>query len=130
MAAVLGVDFGTKRIGLAIGSEEQKIALPYDVLILSDRLIGELRRIIDTEQVYRIIVGLPIGLNGQMTDKTHEAEKFIDLLKQNFNLPILTEDERLTSKEADQLFKTYQKKYPRDAIAAMLILQGYLDKLK
>ncbi|MFA5076306.1 MAG: Holliday junction resolvase RuvX [Patescibacteria group bacterium] len=129
MARVLGIDYGSERLGLALGEEEQRIALPFDVLENKEGLVGQLRRIIDSEEIYRIIVGLPLNLKGERAFKVEETERFIDLLKKNFNLPILTEDERLSSKMADQLFKEYNQKYDRDAIAAMIILQSYLDKI-
>jgi len=130
MSQVLGIDYGSKRIGLALGDEEQKVALPFDVIENQEGLIGELRRIIENEKIYRIVVGFPLGMSGKETVKTKEVEKFVDLLERNFNLPIITEDERLSSKMADSLFKEYKEKYDRDAVAAMVILQNYLDKIK
>ncbi|MFA5358806.1 MAG: Holliday junction resolvase RuvX [Patescibacteria group bacterium] len=130
MSKILGMDYGSVRIGLALGDEEQKIALPFDVIANNEGVVGNLRRIIDAEKVYRIVIGLPLNMSGVSTKKTEEVEDFIDLLKSNFNLPILTEDERLSSKMADSLFKDFKQKYDRDAIAAMIILQGYLDKIK
>ena len=120
MSKVLGIDYGTKRIGLAIGDEEQSIALPFDVIPYDDSVVGTLRRIIENEKIYRIIVGMPLGLAGNMTAKSAEAEDFVDLLQRHFPLPIITEDERLSSKLADQLFGEYKGKYDRDAVAAMV----------
>lgn len=130
MSKILGIDYGSKRIGLALGDEEYRIALPFDIVENNQGLIGELRRIIDSEEIYRMVVGIPLGMNGKETQKTVEVQGFIDLLEQNFNMPIITEDERLSSKLADQLFREYKQKYDRDAVAAMVILQGYLDKIK
>lgn len=130
MSRILGIDYGTKRIGLALGDEEQKIALPFDVLQNKVGFIGKLRRIIEDEKIYRLVVGIPLNMSGKDSKKTGEARKFIQLLESNFNLAVITEDERLSSKMADSLFKEYRQKYDRDAIAAMVILQGYLDKIK
>lgn len=130
MSRILGLDYGTKRIGLALGDEEQSIALPFDVVENTPGIVGDLRRIIENEQVYRIIVGLPLTLRGEMSAKANEVEDFIDLLQRSFNLPIFTEDERLSSQLADRLFEEYGGRYDRDAVAAMVILQSYLDKIK
>jgi len=130
MSRILGLDYGSKRIGLALGDEEQEMALPYDVVENSEGVIGELRRVIESEKVYRIVIGIPLYMSGKDSAKAVEVKKFIDLLEQNFNMPIITEDERLSSQMADSLFKEYKEKYSRDAIAAMVILQGYLDKIK
>ncbi len=129
MSKILGIDYGHKRIGLALGDEEQRIALPFDVIENNDGIIGQLRQIIDSEKVYRMVIGIPLGMDGSDTKKTIETQEFIDFLESNFNMPIITEDERLSSKMADSLFKDYAQKYDRDAIAAMVILQGYLDKI-
>ena len=130
MSKILGIDYGSKRIGLALGDEESRLDLPFDVVDNQRGMIGELRRIIEGEKIYRLVVGLPLNLAGGETQKTAEVRQFIELLEQNFNLAVITEDERLTSKAADSLFRSYRQKYDRDAIAAMVILQGYLDKIK
>jgi putative Holliday junction resolvase len=129
MSKILGIDYGSKRIGLALGDEEQRIALPFDVIENNEGVIGQLRRIINNEKIYRVVVGIPLNMGGKDTQKTGEVREFIDLLERNFNLTILREDERLSSKMADSLFREYNKKYDRDAIAAMIILQCYLDKI-
>ena len=130
MSKILGIDYGSKRIGLALGDEEHRMALPFDVVENKEGVIGELRRLVDSEDIYRMVVGIPLGLKGKMTKKTFEVQKFVDLLERNFNMPIIIEDERFSSKMADSLFKEYKQKYDRDAVAAMVILQGYLDKIK
>jgi len=132
MAKVLAIDYGEKRVGLALGDEQLKVAMPFEVLENRGRdfILAELKKIFDQEAIYRVVVGLPMGLNNKNSEKTNETRAFILDLKNNFNLPIITEDERLTSRLADKLFLTYKKKYPRDAIAAMVILQSYLDKIK
>ncbi len=129
MSRILGIDWGTVRVGLAIGDEQQRIALPYDVIANDDAIIGTLRRIIETEEVYRMVIGIPLTMAGDHAWKAQQVDRFIDTLKQHFTIPILTEDERLSSKMVDQLFGEYRGKYDRDAIAAMVILQGYLDKI-
>lgn len=129
MANILGIDWGQVRIGLAIGNAEQKIALPFEVVSNTSGLIGTLRRIIESEQIYRIVIGIPLRLSGAYSAKAAAVEDFIDLLERHFPLPIIREDERYSSQAADQLCVELEGKYSRDAVAAMLILQGYLDKL-
>lgn len=129
MANILGIDWGKVRIGLAIGNAEQKIALPFDVIPNIEGVIGTLRRIIDSEQIYRMVIGMPLRLSGEYSAKAGEVEDFIDLLERHFPMPIIREDERYSSQAADKLCVELNGKYSRDAVAAMLILQGYLDKL-
>lgn len=129
MANILGVDWGEVRIGLAIGNAEHKMALPFDVVANTSGVIGTLRRIIDSEQIYRIVIGIPLRLSGEYSAKARAVEDFIDLLEHHFPLPVIREDERFSSQAADALCAELNGKYSRDAVAAMLILQGYLDKL-
>lgn len=130
MSKILGIDYGSRRIGLAIGEETLKIALPFDIILNKVGWVGQLRRVIDGEKVYRLVVGRPLNMSGEETQKTSEVEEFISELELNFHLPIIRQDERLSSKLADQLYREYKRKYPRDAVAAMVILQSYLDSIR
>lgn len=118
----LSIDWGSKRIGLALGDSETKIATPF--CVVGD--IDEIKKIISEEEVDEIIIGVPLKMGG---DKklSDEFLEFLNLLKSEINIPIVKVDERLSSKHADSLVGNKKTKAPRDAIAAMLILQTYLD---
>lgn len=120
----LGIDWGEKRIGLALGDSETKIATPFKVVGGIDEII----KIIKDEDINTAVVGVPLKMGGgeKISD---EFIRFIDLLKEKISIPIYKVDERLSSKAADALAGGKKVKAERDAIAAMLILQSYLDKL-
>lgn len=130
----LCIDYGDKIIGLAISDPDGIMAHGRGVLertsLESD--FEQLREIIRTEAVERIVVGLPIRLDSTIGDKANEVLAFVEELKKHTDIPIVTWDERLTSVEAEQSIKGMklsraQKKRRINTIAACIILQAYLD---
>ncbi|MFA4833896.1 MAG: Holliday junction resolvase RuvX [Patescibacteria group bacterium] len=121
----LGIDWGEKRIGLALGDSETKLATPHKTV--GD--IKEILKVIKEEKINMVVVGKPLKMSDiryQMSDK---FLNFLDLLKKKLDIPIETIDERLSSKAADALLGNKKEKAGRDEMAAMLILQNYLDRL-
>ncbi len=123
---LLSIDYGSKHIGLAIASLQTKIATPYKTIQGEDvsLLFKDLREIILKEKIKKIVVGHPLGLSGNNSEQTQKTEKFIKQCKEEFNLPIVVFDERLTSKMANHLSMGKQN----HAIAASIILQDYIDR--
>ncbi|KKR19917.1 MAG: hypothetical protein UT48_C0026G0008 [Parcubacteria group bacterium GW2011_GWE2_39_37] len=121
----LGIDYGTKRIGLALGDSEMKIAMPFMVVADVDAVI----KAIEDEDIDEIVIGLPITMKNEAGAMKKDVDQFIEKLKEKTSLPIIEIDERLTSKGADALVGNKKTKAERDAIAAMIILQSYLDKI-
>lgn len=131
MSKILGLDYGDKHIGLALADSETRVASPLMILENKgdDSVIEELKKIVAEEEIRRIIIGRPQGMQGQESDQLKKVNEFIKLLENNFDLAIITEDERLSTVMANNLIKEQKKKGKRnDAVAAMLILQSYLDK--
>jgi len=126
---ILGIDYGEKRIGLALADREMKIATPYKILGNKgfDFVVNEIRKICETESVGEIVVGLPVSLRGKIEFQAKKVLEFVKFLEVNLKISVKTEDERLTSAMVDKLAE--EQKVERDAIAAMLILQSYLDKM-
>ena len=127
----LGIDWGKVKIGLALGSDELKIASP--ILILSyhnvQEVLDKLRELILLEKIDKIVVGRPISLSGgKIISK--EIENFIARL-QSLGREIILEDERLSTKLAQSFKKQFQccHKVGDDDIAAAAILQNYFDKM-
>lgn len=121
----LGIDWGEKRIGLALADNETKMAMPFEVVAN----IEEVLQIIEDEKIDIIIVGKPLSIvNYELKITNEKYNKFIKDLKDKINLPIELIDERLSSKASDALVGNKKVKAPRDAVAAMLILQLFLDK--
>lgn len=120
---VLGIDYGDKRVGLAIAESESKAVAPFRIIENNNNLFAELKNIIKEENIEKVIVGLPLNLKSQETEQTRKVKEFVKLLKQDIELPIEIFDERMTS-------KIYQKSGRKriDDLAAMNILDSYLTK--
>lgn len=139
--AILGIDFGAKKIGLAKADDEQKFALPLEILYNNGKakVLAHLKNICLQHNIKKIVIGVPVSLHqggkkafwrqkDLQNKQMKEVLSFINWLKDNIDLPIEIEDERLTTKMANSLRKGLVKKGHDDAVAAMLILQSYLDK--
>jgi len=124
---ILGIDYGVKRVGLALSDENSKMAFPYGVLKNNAKILDDLKKIIKKEKIKLIILGLPFGLDGRETHNTKPTEEFKKKLEKEISIPIIFEKEFYTTKEAERV----QGKIKHiDASAAALILKHYLDKLK
>ncbi len=134
MSRVLGIDFGSVRVGLALSDLTKTIANPYKTLTYQkiDHLIDQLSSIALENEVSTIVVGVPYNMSGLETKQTQTVMNFIDLLHKRFDYKIKTIDERLSSVEAEKTLramniKTGHNKSDIDKIAASVILQEYLD---
>jgi putative Holliday junction resolvase len=127
--SILALDVGDKRVGVARASMIARLPEPLVTLRRGDQFFTELEQIIDQEAVTGIVVGLPRGLNGQITQQTTATESFIADLQRRFDLPTYLQDEALTSKKARaelQSGKSDYKKGDVDALAATYILEDFL----
>lgn len=125
---ILGIDHGLKRVGLATGDTETKIATPFGLLKVDSEqsLLSELKKIISNEAVELVVVGQPLGLLGQATTQSKIIDDFVAVLKRE-NIPVELSDERYSSLRADEAIDNGSKK-TRDELAALYMLQDYLDK--
>ena len=138
----LGIDYGTKRIGLAISDENGTLAFPKDILPNDSDTIKKLGEIIEKENITEFVIGESVDFSGKLNALSARIEVFILELQENFKLPIHKQKEFLTSVEARKVGNTKQNMSPSqahskvkqiksgriDASAAALILQRYLDK--
>lgn len=126
---ILGIDYGTKEIGLAISDEKAGVALPYRILINEgvEKVAQNIKKICAEEGVRQVVVGLPLEMSGAVGRAAQKVQKFIGFLKDKIQIPAISLDERLTSKEAKVLMKG-SKKRDFHALAAMLILSSYLQQ--
>lgn len=119
----LGVDWGGTRIGLAIGDSTTKVAVPFKVVSSLDDILQTIKN----EAIDIVVIGQPLSMRNEEEKAQSNFLDFLNLLEKKANVPIKKIDERLSSKQADKLDGDKKTKAPRDAIAAMLILQTYFD---
>ena len=129
---LMGVDFGEVRIGIALSDPLQIISQPFLVIPNNDDTISEIQKIIESEEVGKIIVGLPLNLDGEDTKKTMEVREFAELLTNNVNIPVTFWDERYTSVEANEHLKQMgysisESRKVIDKVAASIILKSYME---
>lgn len=136
-ARILGIDPGTKWVGLAIADWELKIATGYDVIEYKGRanLVEQLKPIVATENIELVIMGLPLNMDGSEGTKAHDARKIGELIKESLTINLEYVDERLTTVQAiKELHRTEGKvgksRKKLNMMAAMIILQDYLDGLR
>ncbi len=135
MSRVLGIDFGEKRLGLALSDESRTLASPLTVYERRD-LQSDLRflsDLISRYQIAEIVLGLPLNMDGSLGPKAQQVLEFKRALEESLKLPVHTFDERLTTAEAERALleanmSRRKRKAKRDALAAVLILQGYLQQ--
>ena len=135
--AIMGFDFGTKRLGVAVSDLLRTIATSYKIIERKDWQtdVNEIKKIIKEKEIGAIVYGLPLQMNGQEGEIATKVREFAEKIYQETNLPYMFWDERLSSsaienfliKEVD-LSRSKRKKI-LDASAAAYILQGALDRL-
>tara|TARA_Y100000591_G_scaffold277138_1_gene254709 strand:- start:224 stop:637 length:414 start_codon:yes stop_codon:yes gene_type:complete len=135
MGRSLGIDLGSKRIGIALSDNSNIIASPFKTLIFNNQkdLLSQLGKLINEFDIKTIVLGLPLSMNGADSLQTKKIRDFKSSLS-IFNIPIIYEDERLSSVSAKksmviQNIKTGHNKSEIDMRAAAIILQQHLDKI-
>ena len=132
----LGLDLGTKTIGLAISDKTALIATSYSVLHHDNNpnsCLDDLTNIISKEKIDALVLGLPKNMNNTLGERAEATLEFKEFLESNISIPIYLEDERLTTKSAEYYLiegNTSRKKRKKviDKVAATIILQSFLDK--
>lgn len=132
---VLAIDYGRKRIGLALSDELCLTAQPLAILMRTNRQndIHRLRQICREHAVGLIVVGSPVHMSGETSAMAGEAARFAKRLQKELSIPVQLEDERLTSWEADQISvevkrSSRRRRAPKDHIAAAVLLREYLER--
>lgn len=131
---VIGLDVGEKRIGVAIGDTDTKIARPSNPIRNDETIVPNIEKLISECETTTIIVGLPRNMDGSETDQSKYIRKFADYLSEKINVQIIFQDESLTSVIAEQnlrMRKDFSELMLRDgtldSAAAALILSDYLE---
>jgi putative holliday junction resolvase len=138
MPRIAAVDYGLKRIGLAISDESGRIALPLKMVPAGQSLKESANNVLLAlvpykKEIAAIVVGLPLLFSGKRGDMADVVERFANALRQASPLPVETMDERLSSAQAERDLKemAYSRKERTqmiDSAAAALVLQTYLDR--
>ncbi len=131
----MGIDYGAVRVGIAISDPMQIIARPYKVINNDNDLLDKINSIIKKENIGKIILGLPLNLAGEDTQKTIEVRDFAEKLKKSISIPVILWDERYTTVEANEAlqemgYNIHESKDVIDKVAASLILRNYLENNK
>lgn len=131
---ILGIDYGVRRIGIALSDPLKISAQPLPTIKAEgmEQVLTELETIIRDKNVTEIVVGMPLNLKGQKSKAAQKVEKFIQYLKNRFKLPVHCWDERWTSLAAQRTIIALGKSPSRhkdkiDQISALIILQSFLD---
>ncbi|MBF8294004.1 MAG: yrrK [Bacteroidetes bacterium] len=135
---IMGLDFGTTRIGISLSDPLQIIAKPFTTIENGRGMIGEIRVIVRDENVGLIVVGMPLNLKGEKGKKAQEVDEFIGKIRDAIHVEVIHWDERFTTLIAHQTLLSMgtkreerrTKKGRVDSMAAAILLQGFLDSRK
>jgi putative pre-16S rRNA nuclease len=137
---VVGVDLGERRIGLAVSDASSTLARPLRAIdrdrsdeIAADALAAAIGALNTEDEVASIVVGLPTRLDGSASNQTARVQKMVGLLSSRTTIPVVFQDERLSSREAEERLALKERDWRKrkaklDAAAAAVILQDYLDR--
>jgi putative Holliday junction resolvase len=137
---MVGIDLGERRIGLAVSDASSTLARPLRTIerdradeIAADTLASAIRALNTEDEISSVVVGLPTRLDGTASDQTARVQKMAALLSSRITMPVVFQDERLSSHEADERLAQHERDWRRrkaklDAASAAVILQDYLDR--
>ena len=132
LGRILGIDYGERRLGLALSDPSHTIATPRQVVAGEAGLRAELPRLIQEEEVERIVLGLPLNMDGSIGPKARQVLAFKERLERQWRLPVEVWDERLTTFQAECALREggvppRRRAELLDKVAAQILLQSYLD---
>lgn len=129
MGRILGIDYGGRRVGIAISDETGKHVFPRPSLEVKIKreLFAVLGELVKREGIEKIVVGLPLTLRGERGRQANEVQSVMSELEEVLSIPVEFEDERLSSAYADRF---QGSSFSRDSIAAASILETYLERTR
>lgn len=124
----LGIDYSKKKVGLAIGESDSRIAVPLEVIAGGDDVLERIIKLAKEERIEAFVIGIPVPVHEeQPLVQLERVKAFAKRLKEVSGLPVHEIDEVMTTREAKRVQDEYGSKVGEDALAAMMILQEYLD---
>ena len=137
MSRILALDYGTKRIGVALSDELGWTAQPLETFERRtlDRDIAHIASLVKSHEVGKVVLGLPLQLDGRQGPAIHAMREFVAKLEEGISVPIVRWDERMTTKAAEELLiaadvSRKKRKGTVDRVAAAILLQSYLASLE
>lgn len=134
---VLALDLGTKTLGLAISDSLGMLAHPYRTIRYDnlDDLFNELTKVIEKEKILELVLGLPKNMDNSLGFASQRSLEFEKELRKRYNIPVTLIDERLSTKEAENILinnnmRRDKRKKKIDSMAAVIILENYLNRRK
>lgn len=134
MPRILGLDYGEKRLGFAVSDEMGMLATPLSVETCSSdaEAAAIVRRVCRQTGAARVVIGLPLNMDGSRGSQAQRVERFAELLRTSLEVPVVLWDERLSSRAAERAMReggvrARKQRGKLDKIAAQLMLQCYLD---
>ena len=134
MSRTLGIDYGTVRIGLAMSDAVGVVAMTHSQMTVKSRkeAVAGAVDLIQRESVERVVVGLPLNMDGTDSEMTRQVRNFTEMLKELVDCPVLLWDERMSSKQVERALiegdvSRSKRKESRDMMAAQIMLQSYLE---
>ncbi|HHV37591.1 MAG TPA: Holliday junction resolvase RuvX [Candidatus Cloacimonetes bacterium] len=131
---ILAIDYGHKRIGLALSDPLRIFAKPFKTIENQgmDAFLAEIKQVCEAEKVSKIVFGMPYAIAGHDTPKTVETREAMEVIQSGQELPVVPFDERYSSSEAEAELKKMGKSWQEarklvDAMAAAMILRNYLQ---
>ncbi len=130
------MDVGEKTIGVAISDETETFAFPDKTILRQEgrrRDMAALRKLVEERGIAGIVVGIPINMNGTRGPQAEMAEGFVETLRRHVRVPVETQDERLSTSEAEKMLiaadrRRDERRQIIDSVAASVILQAYMDR--
>lgn len=135
----LGLDVGTKTIGVAVSDALGWTAQGIETVKINEERqifgLDRIKELIDSYEIDKVIVGLPKNMNGSIGERGEACQRFAKLIEEEFNLPVILWDERLSTMAAERFLisadvSRKKRKQVIDKMAAVVILQNYLDSIK
>ena len=133
---ILCIDYGTKRIGLALSDPFQMLASTYSTITNSgtDSVANSINDITEKESVKALVVGMPYNMDGTQSDRTKQVKDFVIILREKIPHPLMEWDERWSSVSAEKMMiemgqSPSRNRHKVDQVAAAIVLQNFLDRL-
>lgn len=130
---IIGLDLGEKRIGVAAADDRTQVAVPVATLEVDGDAVGAVSKLVEEQRADEVVIGMPLSMTGAMGPQAQRAMDVVEDLRERLDVPVHTWDERLTTVQASRSLGPSRRggrekrKGARDAIAAAILLQAYMD---